>query len=140
MKHPGREKAERTRNIYHAWCDLKQGVSDIAFSEGVAKYLDHLRTQGLIESWCLTRRKLGFGHAELGDFHLMIEVKDMTQLDRAFDHVAERSEPTGSFHFGVNSLVQKVRFALYRDFPIRSASVGPNGFNIAKLPELLRKA
>ena len=37
-------------NIYHAWCDLKQDVSDIAFSEGVAKYLDHLRTQGLIES------------------------------------------------------------------------------------------
>ena len=104
-------------NIYHAWCDLKQGVGDIAFSEGVAKYLDHLRTQGLIESWRLTRRKLGFGHAELGDFHLMIEVKDMTQLDRAFDHVAERSEPTESFHFGVNSLAQKVRFALYRDFP-----------------------
>jgi hypothetical protein len=22
-------------NIYHAWCDLKEGVSDIAFSEGV---------------------------------------------------------------------------------------------------------
>jgi hypothetical protein len=24
-----------------------------------------------------------------GDFHLMIEVKDLAQLDRAFDHVAE---------------------------------------------------
>jgi hypothetical protein len=96
---------------------FKKFGGHIAFSEGVAKYLDHLRTQGLIESWRLTRRKLGFGHAELGDFHLMIEVKDMTQLDRAFDHVAERSEPTESFHFGVNSLVQNVRFALYRDFP-----------------------
>ena len=48
-------------NIYHAWCDLKVGVSDIAFREGVAKYLDHLRAQALIESWRLTRRKLGFG-------------------------------------------------------------------------------
>ena len=104
-------------NIYHAWCDLKEGVSDIAFSEGVVKYLDHLRTQGLIESWRLTRRKLGLAPADLGDFHLMIEVKDLAQLDRAFDHVAERSEPTEGFHFGVNSLVQKVRFALYRDFP-----------------------
>ena len=46
-------------NIYHAWCDLKVGVSDVDFSEGLAKYLDHLRTQGLIESWRLTRRKLG---------------------------------------------------------------------------------
>jgi hypothetical protein len=41
----------------------------------------------------------------------------LAQLDRAFDHVAERSEPTETFHFGVNSLVQNVRFALYRDFP-----------------------
>jgi hypothetical protein len=103
-------------NIYHARCDLKVGVSDIAFREGVAKYLDHLRAQELIESWRLTRRKLGFGPADLGDFHLMIEVKDLAQLDRAFDHVAERSEPTETFHFGVNSLVQNVRFALYRDF------------------------
>jgi hypothetical protein len=31
--------------------------------------------------------------------------------------VAERSEPTEGYHFGVNSLVQTVRFALYRDFP-----------------------
>jgi len=25
-------------NIYHAWCDLNPGVSDIAFSEGASKY------------------------------------------------------------------------------------------------------
>ncbi len=61
--------------------------------------MDHLRAQGLIESWRLTRRKLGFGPADLGDFHLMIEVKDLAQLDRAFDHVAERSESTETFHF-----------------------------------------
>ena len=46
-------------NIYHAWCDLKQDVSDIAFSEGVAKYLDHLRTQGLIESCINSTRDKG---------------------------------------------------------------------------------
>ena len=104
-------------NIYHAWCDLKVGVSDAVFSEGVAKYLGHLRTRGLIESWRLTRRKLGLSPADLSDFHLMIEVKELAQLDRAFDHVAERSEPTEVLHFGVNSLVQNVQFALYRDFP-----------------------
>ena len=57
-------------NIYHAWRALKVGVSDIAFGEGVAKYLDHLRAG----------------------------------IDR------KRA-------FGVNSLVQNVYFALYRDFP-----------------------
>ena len=115
-------------NIYHAWCDLKPGVRDIAFSESAAKYLDHLRTKGMIESWRLTRRKLGLGQPELGDFHVMIEVKDLAQLDRAFDHVAERSEPTEGFHFGVNSLVQNVRFALYRDFPDPQRQQGAERF------------
>ena len=103
-------------NIYHAWCDLKPGVSDIAFSEGASKYLAHLQAKGMIESWRITRRKLGLAQPEFGEFHLMIEVKDLAQLDQAFDHVAERSEPIEGFHFGVNSLVQNVRFALYRDF------------------------
>ena len=47
----------------------------------------------------------------------MIEVKDMAQLEQAFEHVAGRREPVESFHFGVNSLVQNAVFALYRDFP-----------------------
>src|SRR5262249_45878077 len=86
-------------NIYHAWCDLKPGVSDIAFSEGASKYLTHLQAKGMIESWRITRRKLGLAQRELGEFHLIIEVKDLAQLDRAFDHVAERSEPTEGFPF-----------------------------------------
>jgi hypothetical protein len=104
-------------NIYHVWCDLKLGVSDVAFSDNASKYLGHLHAKGMIESWRITRRKLGLSQPELGEFHLMIEVKDLAQLDQAFDHVADRSEPTEGFHFCVNSLVHNVRFALYRDFP-----------------------
>jgi hypothetical protein len=115
-------------DIYHAWCDLKPGVSDITFCEGATKYLSHLRVKGMIEGWRITRRKLGLGPPELGDFHVMIEVKDLAQLDMAFDHVAERSEPTESFHFGVNSLVQSVRFALYRDFPDQQRQTGAERF------------
>jgi cytochrome oxidase Cu insertion factor (SCO1/SenC/PrrC family) len=37
----------------------------------------------MIESWRITRRKLGLARPELGEFHLMIEVKDSAQLDRA---------------------------------------------------------
>ncbi len=108
-------------NIYHAWCDLKPGVRDTDFSDGVAQYMQHLRAQGLIESWRLTRRKLGFAPTGFGEFHVTIEFQDMAQLDRAFGQVAERSEPTEGFHFGVNSLAQNVRFARYRDFPACSA-------------------
>lgn len=104
-------------NIYHAWCDLKPGVSDIAFSEQLSAYMGHLKANGLIEGWRMTRRKLGLGVPGLGEFHIMIEVKDLAQLDAAFERVAGRREPVEGFHFGVNSLVTNTVFALYRDFP-----------------------
>lgn len=104
-------------DIYHAWFDLKPGVGDVGFSEQVATYMGHLKSNGLIEGWRLTRRKLGLGLPALGEWHLMMEVKDLAQLDAAFKQVASRREPTEGFHFGVNSLVQNANFALYRDFP-----------------------
>ena len=79
--------------------------------------MGQLKSEGLIESWRLTRRKLGLGPAALGEFHVMIEVKDLRQLDEAFTRVAGRREPIEGFHFGVNALAQNVVFALYRDFP-----------------------
>ena len=79
--------------------------------------MGHLKDQGLIESWRLTRRKLGLGAPGLGEFHLMIEVKDLAQLEQAFEHVAGRRDPVEAFHFGVNSMAQNAVFALYRDFP-----------------------
>jgi hypothetical protein len=54
---------------------------------------------------------------ELGEFHLIIETRDLAQLDSAFHLAAARREPTESVHFGVNSQVCNVTFALYRDFP-----------------------
>jgi hypothetical protein len=104
-------------NQYNIWCDLKPGVGDIAFSEKLGAYLGHLEEQGLIEGWRLMRRKLGLGPSMIGEFHIVIEVRDLAQLDAAFGRVASRREPVEGYHFGVNSLVQNATFALYRDFP-----------------------
>lgn len=104
-------------DIYHIWCNLKPGQSDVAFAERVAGYLGHLRDEGLIAGWRLTRRKLGLAPPELREFHIMIEVKDLAQLDAAFQRVGARQEPIESVHFAVNSMASDVRFALYRDFP-----------------------
>ena len=103
-------------DFYHVWCNLKPGVGDLEFSDRLAAYLDHLRGAGSIVGWRLTRRKLGLG-AGLGEFHIMIEVKDLAQLDSAFSRVAARDEPVEGLHFAVNSLVRDKVFALYRDFP-----------------------
>jgi len=104
-------------NQYNIWCDLKPGVGDIVFSEKLGAYLGHLEEQGLIEGWRLMRRKLGLGPSTIGEFHIVIEVRDLAQLDAAFGQVASRREPVEGYHFGVNSLVQNATFALYRDFP-----------------------
>lgn len=104
-------------DIYHVWCDLKPGVRDAHFHENVARCMSHLKAEGLIESWRLTRRKLGFGPAELGEFHLMMELRDMGQLDDAFHRMAARGDPEEGLHHGMNALVTNARFGLTRDFP-----------------------
>ena len=104
-------------DIYHGWCNLKPGVGDMDFADAFARYMDHLKSTGKIASWRLTRRKLGLGPSQLGDFHFMIEVEGLAQLDEAFSLVATRAGETEVEHHGVNSLVKDVQFALYRDFP-----------------------
>lgn len=104
-------------DIYHVWCNLKPGIGDVAFGEKVAAYLGRLKQDGLIENWRLTRRKLGLAPSHLGEFHLMIEVDGLQQLDRAFAEAASRRDPIEGLHFAVNSLVSEADFALYRDFP-----------------------
>jgi hypothetical protein len=115
-------------NIYHAWCDLKPGVSDTAFAAKVTTYMGHLKSEGLIEGWRLTRRKLGLGVDGIGEFHLTMEVRDLAQLESAFAHVASRRDPVESFHAAVNSLVDNAKFALYRDFPDSFRHIGDERF------------
>lgn len=115
-------------DLYHIWCDLKPGVSDTAFCAQAAAYLAHLQQQDLIGAWRLTRRKLGLAPAHLGEFHVMIEVRDLAQLEAAFQAVATRREPVEGLHFGVNSLVQNATFALYRDFPDATRHQGEERF------------
>ncbi|MBI1260946.1 MAG: hypothetical protein GC184_04410 [Rhizobiales bacterium] len=104
-------------DIYHGWCDLKPGIRDMEFVEAFTQYMEMLEQEGVIAGWRLMRKKLGLAPKHLGEFHFMIEVTDLTQLDSAFDWVATRADPVEIEHFSVNSLVENITFALYRDFP-----------------------
>jgi hypothetical protein len=102
---------------YHVWCNLRSEVSDVAFCEAVDAYLGSLREAGLVERFRISRRKLGLGPPELGEFHVVIEVAGLAQLDRAFEAVSQRSGPVEGLHAAVNQQVRDLTFALYRDFP-----------------------
>jgi hypothetical protein len=104
-------------NYYHTWFNLKPGTNDLELCRAMARYMGQLKDRGAIEDWTLTRRKLGFGPKGLGEFHIVMETRDLAQLDAAFGFVATRSEPVESVHFDVNSKVQDLTIALYRDFP-----------------------
>ena len=115
-------------DLYHIWCDLKPGVRDVTLVEAAKSYLGRLKSDGLIEDWRLTRRKLGLGAGGLGEFHLMIETKNLAQLEQAFQSVSARAEPIEGLHHGLNSLVQNASFALYRDFPDTHRRFGEEKF------------
>jgi hypothetical protein len=101
-------------DLYHIWCDLKPGERDVEFAEHVSRYLGKLKADGLIAGFRLTRRKLGFGVPGLGEFHVMIETQDLTQLDRVFQAVSTRAE--------------NFKAALYRDFPDPHRRTGEEKF------------
>jgi hypothetical protein len=106
-------------DVYHIWCDLKDSRLDKEFAGAIAAYLDHHKAGGRIENWRLLRRKLGFGPDALGEFHIVIETRDMTQLDLAFKAAAARAGEVEKLHANVYSRVVNARFALERDFPDR---------------------
>jgi hypothetical protein len=104
-------------NYYHIWCNLKESHKDLEFSRHLTQYLGHLQSNGLIAGFRLTRRKLGFGPDQLGEFHIVIECRDLAQLDQAFGAVAPRKGEVESHHRSVYEMVTDFRSALYRDFP-----------------------
>ncbi len=115
-------------NIYHIWCNLKPGVKDTDFSDAAQIYLDHFKNNGELVAYRITRRKLGLSPAHLAEFHIMLEFESLAQLDDAFNNVSSRTDPVESFHHAVNSKVQDVSFALYRDFPDTHRARGSEKF------------
>ncbi|PWB67673.1 hypothetical protein C3F09_13075 [candidate division GN15 bacterium] len=104
-------------NYYHLWCNLKESHKDLEFCRALDDYLGYLKSRGLIQRYSLSRRKFGFGPPSLGEFHVVIEIDDLAQLDSAFGIVARRSGETEVRHREVYSAVTDLTTALYRDFP-----------------------
>ncbi len=113
-------------DVYELSVDLRSGVRDTEFVTALDAYLGALVNDGRIERWRLLRRKLGFGAGQ--EFKVLIETKDLAQLDEAFRAVSSREDPLEEHHHGVNSLVVNFEAALYRDFPDPHRTVGEERF------------
>ncbi|MFN0131827.1 MAG: DUF6614 family protein [Phycisphaerales bacterium] len=104
-------------NYYEIWVNLIDSRKDLELVHAVDAYLGHLKAQGKLETWRLTRRKFGFGPPGLGEFHISISFRDVAQLDAAFGIVATRAGEVERLHHPVYSMVKDFTSALYRDFP-----------------------
>ena len=113
---------------YHIWCDLKPGTADVDFCTKVDAYLGNLAERELVRGHRITRRKLGLGPAGLGEFHIVVEVDDLAQLERAFQSVATRAGEVEALHAAVNWGATNLTFALYRDFPDAVRELGQEKF------------
>lgn len=102
---------------YLIWCDIKPEVGDLDFVAALDHYLGWLQAHGHVEGHRVTRRKLGFGPAGLGDWMIDIQTRDLAQLESAFQQAATRTGEVEDRHSGVFTKVRNVTFGLYRDFP-----------------------
>lgn len=115
-------------DLYHVFFDLRPGTSDVALCRAIDAFLGRLREDGRIASHRITRRKLGLGPRELGEFHVWIETRDLAQLDAAFRATSERAGIVEELHAAVNRHVENLSFALYRDFPDPHRRTGEERF------------
>ena len=106
-------------DIYHIFADHHADVDGYEFSEKMRKFLDGLVDLGKMQSYRLTRAKLGFRSMDLPEFHIMMEFNNMQQLDDAMTSVLRNEESIDDKHINFNQLVNKdsIQHFLYRDFP-----------------------
>ena len=106
-------------DIYHIWADKKKGISDIDFANNMRKFLQHLVDEGKVNSFRITRMKLGFRSIQdLPEWHMMMEFDNMAQLDEAFSRVIPRKGELEKEHISFNKFVENnIQHALYRDWP-----------------------
>lgn len=106
-------------DIYHIWANKDGDITDLEFVNGMRGFLQHLQDEGKMESFRITRCKMGFRSiADMPEWHIMMEFKDMGQMDDAFKRVAPLEGELEVKHKSFNQYVAgDIQHALYRDWP-----------------------
>lgn len=106
-------------DIYHIWADKEENISDLEWVTNMKKFLQHLVDEGKMESYRITRCKMGFRSIQdLPEWHIMMEFKNMAQLEDAFQRVAPLEGELEDKHRSFNKFVSgNIQHALFRDWP-----------------------
>jgi hypothetical protein len=106
-------------DIYHIWANKAGEISDLEWVTNMKSFLQHLVDENKMVSYRITRCKMGFRSiADMPEWHIMMEFKNMAQLDLAFERVAPLEGELEKKHQSFNQFVAgDIQHALYRDYP-----------------------
>jgi len=106
-------------DVYHIFADHNEDVDAHEFATKMRVFLDRMVAMGRMESYRLTRMKLGFRSMDLPEFHIMMDFRNMQQLDDAMTAVLRNEQNIEDSHVAFNQLVdvETIQHFLYRDFP-----------------------
>jgi len=105
-------------DIYTIWADKEGDISDLEWVNNMKKFFDHLVSERRMESYRITRCKMGFRSiADMPEWMILMEFTDMAQLDSAFERVAPLEGELEEKHQGFNQFVAgNIQHALFRDW------------------------
>ena len=106
-------------DVYTIYSDHTEEVTAHEFIRYMKKFLDKLVAGGRMETYRITRMKLGFRSMELPEFRIDMEFNNMQQLDDAMSCVLTNDNKIEDEHHGFNKYVEleTIQHFLYRDFP-----------------------
>jgi len=106
-------------DVYTIYADHTETTTAPQFVALMRKFLDKMVELERIESYRITRMKLGFRSMDLPEFRIDMEFKNLQQLDDAMTSVLRNEENIEGEHIGFNHLVdvETIQHFLYRDYP-----------------------
>ena len=106
-------------DVYTIYADHTEDTDAHTFAKLMDKFLSKMVNMGKMESYRITRMKLGFRSMDLPEFRIDMEFKNMQQLDDAMTGVIRNESNIEDEHVGFNHLVdvETIQHFLYRDFP-----------------------
>ncbi len=118
----GYNKPKRTPNHptkSHVVVAKEGDISDLDWVNGMKSFFDHLKSEGRMEDYRITRCKMGFRSiADMPEWMILMEFKDMAQMDSAFKRVAPLEGELEAKHKSFNQFVSgTIQHALFRDWP-----------------------
>lgn len=106
-------------DLYTIWANKKGNISDKEWVTNMQNFLQHLVDENKMLSYRITRCKMGFRSiSNLPEWFIIMEFRDMAQIDEAFRRVAPLEGELEDKHRSFNQFVaDDIQHALWRDYP-----------------------